>query len=158
MITKFPSVASTFVIQHSRLMRESFLRITGNTLLNDHVNEIVFAENLFYAPFALVSHNTEEDPVFNYANQTALSLFECNWEEFISLPSRLSAEPVNQPERARLLAEVTSEGFINNYQGIRISKTGKRFWINKATVWNLLDSTGQYKGQAACFRKWELIQ
>lgn len=138
-------------------MLRSFLNATGNPLAKEHSNVLESAEYLYYAPFALVSHNTAEDPVFNYGNRTALKLFEFNWEEFISLPSRMSAEPLNQPERARLLAEVNRNGFIGDYQGMRISKTGKRFWINQAIVWNLRDSTGQYKGQAACFRNWGFI-
>lgn len=39
-----------------------------------------------------MSHGLEVDPVFNYANQCALDLFEMTWEDFIKLPSRLSAE------------------------------------------------------------------
>ena len=72
------------------------------------------------------------------------------------LPSRLSAEPVNQAERERLLALVTQNGYIDNYAGVRISSTGKRCMIKNAVVWNLVDN-GIYKGQAACFTEWELI-
>ena len=78
----------------------------------------------------MLSHNTKAEPIFNYANAKALELFELSWEEFITLPSRLSAESVNQEERATLLAQVTAHGFIDNYQGIRISSTGKRFKIS----------------------------
>ncbi len=77
----------------------------------------------------MLSHNTKAEPIFNYANAKALDLFELSWEELITLPSRLSAESVNQEERATLLAQVTAHGFIDNYQGIRISSTGKRFKI-----------------------------
>jgi hypothetical protein len=105
----------------------------------------------------LVSHDTASDPVFNYANLKALELFELNWEEFICLPSRLSAEPVNQAERERLLAEVTDIGYINHYEGVRISSTGKRFLIRNAVVWNLVDNKQLYKGQAACFAHWVFL-
>jgi hypothetical protein len=159
MSSLYPSDSSNFVIEHSQLMRDSFLHITGHSLMADNFDEATFAENLYNAPFALVSHDTAEDPVFNYANQTALKLFEFSWEEFVLLPSRLSAESVDQAERARLLAEVASKGFIRDYRGLRISKTGKRFLIKKAIVWNLLDAkTGLYKGQAACFRRWVFIE
>jgi len=49
-----------------------------------------------------------------------------------------------------LLAEVTEQGYIDHYEGVRLSKTGKRFLIKNAVVWNLLDDDGGYKGQAAC--------
>ena len=41
-------------------------------------------------------------------------------------------------ERARLLETVARRGFIDDYSGVRISKTGRRFRIIRATVWNLL--------------------
>jgi hypothetical protein len=123
-------------------------------LLPDIQSDEQFARQLFYAPFALVSHDTASDPVFNYANLKALELFELNWEELICLSSRLSAETVNQAERERLLAEVTENGYINHYEGVRISSTGKRFQIRNAVVWNLLDNKQRYKGQAAWFANW----
>ncbi|MGZ8152411.1 MAG: MEKHLA domain-containing protein [Methylovulum sp.] len=49
-----------------------------------------------------------------------------------------------------MLAEVTDKGYIANYQGVRISGTGKRFLIKNAVVWNLRDKDQYYKGQAAC--------
>ena len=161
MSISYPSDSNRFITEHSQLMQVSFQNVTGSPLMAEmaeDADKLTFAENLFNARFVLVSHNTEKDPVFNYANQTALRLFEFTWDEFVLLPSRLSAEPVNQTERARLLKEVADKGFIGNYRGIRISKTGKRFLIKNAIVWNLLDTTtGQYKGQAACIRDWEFI-
>ncbi|MFI3122781.1 MAG: MEKHLA domain-containing protein [Methylococcales bacterium] len=55
------------------------------------------------------------------------------------------------------MAQVTADGFIDNYQGVRISKTGKRFKISNAIVWNLVDDNGIYQGQAACFSDWEFL-
>jgi len=66
-------------------------------------------------------------------------------------------EAPNREERARLLAAVTARGFIDDYSGIRISKTGRRFRIAQATVWNLLDEHGRYAGQAAMFSRWEFL-
>jgi len=112
---------------------------------------------LFYAPFAVVSHDTACDPVFNYANLKALELFDLSWENLTRLPSRLSAEPVNQAERDRLLAEVTEKGYIDHYEGMRISRTGKRFLIKNAVVWNIMDKNQRYKGQAAWFDQWVFL-
>ena len=126
-------------------------------LIENTYSDEAFARQLFHAPFAVVSHDTASDPVFNYANLKALELFELRWEDFTRLPSRLSAEPVNQAERERLLAEVTEKGYIDHYEGVRISSTGKRFLIKNAVVWNLRDSEGGYKGQAAWFGGWEFL-
>ena len=114
-------------------------------------------ENIFNASFALVSHDTQADPVFNFGNKKALELFELGWEEFTKLRSRESAEPVNREERAELLRRVTNEGYIDDYCGIRISSSGRKFEISGATVWNVVDAEGYYKGQAAYFDKWKYL-
>ena len=80
-----------------------------------------------------------------------------SWDEFTRTPSRLTAEAPNREERARLLNAVTTLGFIDDYSGIRISKTGRRFRIEQATVWNLLDERENYVGQAAMFSRWEFL-
>jgi len=95
--------------------------------------------------------------VLNYGNQAALTLWEMSWAELTRTPSRLTAEAPNREERARLLAEVTAHGFIDNYSGIRVSRTGRRFRILQATVWNLLDARQNFAGQAALFSRWEFL-
>ena len=50
-----------------------------------------------------------------------------------------------------LLDRVTSSGFIDDYAGIRISAKGRRFRIENAIVWNLIDADGVRHGQAATF-------
>lgn len=102
----------------------------------------------------VLAHDTAVDPVFFYGNLAAQHLFELNWNELVQLPSRFSAEPVARDERQRLLDLVTSQGFIDNYSGVRIAKSGKRFLIKHATVWNLRGKEGQVLGQAAAFDHW----
>ncbi|MFB2769048.1 MEKHLA domain-containing protein [Pelatocladus sp. BLCC-F211] len=144
------------VIRHSLRILRSFEYWTGRSLLdvNGSVQEI--AQALFAAPFALVSHGTESDPIFNYGNQRALELWELSWQDFTKMPSRKTAEEVVQEERNRLLAETTTKGF-SNYSGIRISSTGKRFDIKDGILWNLLDENDDYCGQAAVFSNYELV-
>lgn len=112
------------------------------------------SERLFVAPFVVASHTKAEDPILNYGNRQALALWEGTWEEFTAIPSRLTAEPVNQPERARMLEQVAANGFITDYQGIRISRSGRRFLVERATVWNILDDHRTIQGQAATFSQW----
>jgi hypothetical protein len=142
---------------HAVLLASSFRRLTGRDLAPPDLSPIALAEHLWNAPFALVSHGTEADPLFNYGNRTALTLFEMSWEEFTALPSRLSAEPVHRDERARLMERVRSQGFIDDYRGVRISKNGRRFLIEAATVWNLLGEDGTLCGQAAMFDRWTFL-
>ena len=121
------------------------------------------SERLYCSPFVVASHanpstgsgQAAEDPILNYGNRQALALWEGTWEEFTTTPSRLTAEPVNQAERSRMLDQVATHGFITDYQGIRISRTGRRFLVQQATVWNILDDHGTAHGQAATFSRWE---
>ena len=145
------------VIAQTQLIVRSLDHWTGRALLPGLFNPLGLAKNIFEAPFVLVSHGTEADPVLNYGNAAALKLWEMSWEELMRTPSRLTAEAPNREERARLLATVTKDGFIDDYSGIRISKTGLRFRIAQATVWNLLDERGKYAGQAATFSRWEFL-
>lgn len=144
------------LLAHAECLARSHERRTGRPLIEgwQELPREKLAETLYHAPFVLVSHGTQADPILNYGNATALNLWEMDWPAFTRTPSRLTAEPPNRDERARLLAQVTARGFIDNYSGIRISSTGKRFRIERATVWNLVDASGAPCGQAATFRDW----
>jgi hypothetical protein len=69
-------------------------------------------------------------------------------------PSRLSAEFAERADRDRLLQAVARRGFIDDYAGVRVSSTGRRFRIEQAAVWNLVDAAGDIHGQAAAFARW----
>ncbi|HRC61413.1 MAG TPA: MEKHLA domain-containing protein [Candidatus Propionivibrio aalborgensis] len=134
------------------LICESFLNLTGQPLLEDST-----PERLWSAPRVIVAHGIEAEPVFFYGNRMALELFEMDFASFTHLPSRYSAEPLERQERARLLERVRRDGFIDDYAGVRISATGKRFRIEQAVVWNLIDGNGDIHGQAATFDRWKPI-
>ncbi len=140
---------------HASLIANSFQSLTGQSLIDTSNNNLVTA--LDTASAVIVSHGTQADPIFNYANQQALQLFEMDWESFTRLPSRYSAEAPERDEREHLLREVSEHGFIKNYAGIRIAASGRRFAIHNAIVWNLLDDNGIYHGQAATFSDWKYL-
>ena len=136
------------------LVLDSYVHWTGVELLNRVGPRREQAQCLFSAPFVLASHGIETDPILNYGNAQALQLWEMNWQEFVATPSRVTAEPVNQAERARMLHQAATQGWIRNYRGVRISKTGKRFLVEQATVWNVIDQHRHKVGQAATFSTW----
>ena len=152
-----PCKENAYLTHHVALMLSSYRHLLGYQLIADDDPPEAQAKRLFFAPFVVVSHDTAEDPIFNYANQKALDLFELSWLEFTRLPSRRSAEPVDREERERLLNQVSQKGFIDDYAGVRISKSGKRFRIEQATVWNLIDEAEHYRGQAATFSRWRFL-
>ena len=133
------------------MLVDSFHRLAGRPLISD---QGILAENLWALPSVVVAHATGHDPVFFYANRAALSLFEASAQDFIRMPSRFSAEPVERSERARFMAKVRQENIIADYRGIRISRTGRRFAIERAIVWNLVDEAGLIHGQTATFAEW----
>jgi len=99
-------------------------------------------------PYPIASHTSETVPKFNYANKAALDLFDVTWDALIGSPSRMSAPEANQIERETLLSQVKSHGFIRQYKGIRQTHGGKKFLIEDATVWNIIDHIGKIHGQA----------
>jgi hypothetical protein len=148
---------TNFAVAHALTLAHSFRKFTGRELLPGVVDGRDLAEEVFHAPFVLVSHDTEADPILNYGNAAALALWEMAWDEFTRTPSRLTAEAPLQRDRARLLAAVAARGFLDNYFGVRISKSGRRFRIEQATVWNLVDADNVPCGQAATFAAWEFL-
>ena len=134
------------------LIADSYRRLLGQDLLIAGEN---LAEAMWFAPRVIVAHGTEADPVFFYGNRMALEAFEMSFADFTRLPSRFSAEPLAREERARLLARVRRDGYIDDYAGVRISATGQRFRIAQAVVWNLIDADGVVHGQAASFTNWQ---
>jgi hypothetical protein len=148
-----PSALNGFQRGSATCILASYRKMTGNALLPDGESGDS-GRDLYDAPLVVLAHDTAPDPVFFYANQCAQHLFEMTWTEMISLPSRNSAEPLARQERDRLLARVSRHGFIDDYSGVRVSKTGRRFLIERAVVWNLVDHHGACHGQAAMFSRW----
>jgi hypothetical protein len=136
------------------LLTESYACVVGSPLPSSHLGPAWFYQE---APFAVLAHNTDADPRFIYANMTAQNCFEYSWSEFVSMPSRLSAESPNRAERQRLLEAVSRDGYVSGYRGLRIAKSGRRFWIEDGVVWQLVDAHGVYRGQAAMFAAWRVV-
>ncbi len=142
-------------IEHTQIMLDSFRRFVGRELIPRTGDAAEDARLIFEATFVVVSHGTQDDPVLNYGNQTALTLWEMDIPTLTSTPSRLTAEPMHRDERAQLMTRAARDGFVDDYRGIRISSTGRRFLIEQAIVWNLVDTADNRVGQAATFSEWK---
>ena len=136
---------------------DSYRHWLGTDLMDRGGSASEQAERLYLAPCVVVSHGIESDPILNSANAIALTLWEMPLEQFLKTPSRLTAEPVHRDERARMLDITRRQGYIDDYRGIRVSATGRRFRIDRAIVWNILDDQNQPAGQAATFSEWEFL-
>ena len=144
-------------IAQTRMLLDSFQQATGHALMTRSGDAAEEAERLFAAPFVVVAHGPEADPILNYANRAGLLLWEMPAVDFIRTPSRLTAEPTLRAAREKLLAETTRKGFVSGYEGVRISASGKRFLIQDVTIWNVVDAGGAAAGQAATFADWRFL-
>lgn len=142
-------------ISHTQLMLDSFRHCLGYELVSRWNSCEFQAKYLFQAPLVVVSHDTQMDPILNYGNQAALDLWEMNLKDLLVTPSRKTAEPVHRDEREQLMERTRNKGYVDDYHGMRISQTGRRFWIETAIVWNLYTSCDHYAGQAATFCRWQ---
>jgi hypothetical protein len=119
-------------VAYARLLSESLARLTGMQIP-------VGAQALFDYPLPLVSHGTGADPIFRYGNRAALALWEMS-----ALP-----EPGIQADRSQNLARALEQGFITDYAGLRVAKSGKTFRISETVLWNVTNLAGRRHGQAA---------
>ena len=146
------------IIRQTQRLLHSFQHWTHRPLLPAIAEDPVqAAEQVFMAPVVLVSHGTQADPILNYGNQMALKLWDLDWERFTQMPSRLTAEPLERRDRERLLQQAREKGYIDNYEGVRITSRGQRFRITNVILWGVLDEQGTLQGQAATFTDWEML-
>jgi hypothetical protein len=141
-------------------MLASYARWTGRDLLADlgvgrvHGDGGRIADIVAQLPSVVVAHGPGPDPLFVYANRCALELWELEWEAFMRLPSRQSAQPEHVEERSRWLATAAAQGYVTGCHGERVSSSGRRFVIEEVTIWNVIDESGSPSGQAAAYRTW----
>jgi MEKHLA domain len=136
------------------LLAASYATVVGEPLVPKGMSDTAAATWLYEAPFGLLAHDTSPDPLFVYANLTAQERFEYSWDEFVGLPSRLSAGGQDREERRVFMEAVRLRGYVDGYRGLRITKSGRRFWIEGTTVWNLIRPQSALVGQAALIRRW----
>jgi hypothetical protein len=146
------------VVQRCGWLVASYKRWTGRDLVENLPQDpAARARALYNAPKVIVSHGTEPDPIFWFANLTAQHLWEVDWQSFIQMPSRQSVELGEYDDRERLLARAQSLGYVDDYQGVRISRLGRRFRIQNVLLWNVHNEQDQPTGQAATFSNWTFL-
>lgn len=152
-----PHADNGYLADHIGLLRQSLRLWADRDLIANDPPPVEAARQIFHAPIVVLSHGPDADPILTYGNRAALELFELSWAELTRMPSRLTAEAPDRDERARLLARVSAQGYIDDYAGVRVSRRGRRFRIEGATVWNLVDGEGRHRGQAATFATWAYL-
>jgi hypothetical protein len=149
--TGLPSSENSYLKDYVYLITNSLKKLANIDIVDPSLSREEQAKQAFHSNYVLLAHNASNEPVFNYANQTALQLFEMSWDEFVEMPSKYSAESDERGKREKFIAEVEAKGYSKDYSGIRISKTGRRFEIKNVILWNVYDSDNNRIGQAAMF-------
>jgi hypothetical protein len=142
-----PAPANDFQSAFVTRVAESFVRVTGG---NIGLDPAAPGRSAWGGDFALLCHTPQA--ILMYANRFALGLWEMDWETMLVTPSRETAPEEDRATRAALLDEVARNGFIRNYTGRRVSRSGRLFLIENATVWTLRDELGAAFGTGAFFR------
>ncbi len=155
--TGIPSSDNSYLKDYIHQITNSLKELANIEIVDSTLSLEEQAQQVFNANYVLLAHNGSNDPVFNYANQTALNLFEMSWDEITSMPSKYSAESDERGQREKFINEVTEKGYSKDYSGIRISKTGKRFEIKNVILWNVYDAENNRIGQAAMFDEYEYL-
>ena len=152
-------IDSKEVFFQSMELAGSYKQRTKKPLLEGNIPVTEAVRSLYYAPFVCCSH--DEEDVFNYSNKAAQNLWELEWDEFVGMPSKKSADETQgeiQDERRKLLDEAKEKGVVYDYNGVRKSKSGKEFRVLDATLWMMVDKDGNTLGQAVKFEKVEYIE
>ena len=155
--TGLPSSENSYLKDYVYLITSSLKKLANIEIVDFSLSLEDQAKQAFNSNYVLLAHNGANEPIFNYANKTALKLFEMSWEEFTTMPSKYSAESDERGKREQFLADVAENGYSKNYSGIRISKSGRRFEIKKVILWNVYDSENNRIGQAAVFDEYNYL-
>lgn len=153
-----PFLADAATLARCRILCDSFTRLLGRPLLPGlPVDDRALGQALYDAAPVIVSHGVEADPVFWFANRTAQRLWELDWQHFTRMPSRQSVAADEHEDREELLRRAREHGYIDDYRGVRVSASGRRFRIEGVVLWNLDDAQGRRVGQAATFSQWSFL-
>ena len=139
---------------HQRLFERSLIAEPAGGLV-----PLQRAQALFSSERLVLAHDgadptVDPGPRLIYANRAALRLWRRPWQAMVGLPTRLTAELGERAERTQALGRAQGLGAISDYAGIRVDSSGRRFRIEGARLWTLLDERGRPLGQAASFARW----
>lgn len=140
--------------RHAARLIRSYEHWTGQPLVAPG-NETESAIRLFEHPALVLS--LAEGTTYNYANRTAMNLFERDWKQITNMEGDESAEPHLRQERRERLREALARGCVRGYSNVRISAHGRRFRLEDGTLFAVLDEAGNSCGVAAVISRWHYL-
>jgi hypothetical protein len=76
-----PHAGNGYLAEHIGLLRRSLRLWAGRDLIASDLPPVEAARRIFDAPFVVLSHGPEADPILTYGNRAALELFDLSWAE-----------------------------------------------------------------------------
>jgi len=153
------------MITHVKLLDRSLTKLSAGRGIFERMNiprkksitdEEIYESICRNERYILISHGTEESPIYNFGNKACLNAFARSWENQGSMPSSESVVRRSQDEASRieLMRIVTNYGiFDGKLNGYRVRDDGKFIKLTEGVVWNCYgdDEEETYIGQAAFF-------
>ena len=101
-----------------QLLIDSYAQLLGLPLVPQAMPVAEATEWLYEnAPFAVLAHNTDPDPLFIYGNKAAQQHFEYSLDRITQLPSRLSADAPNLAKSSAIPRTRTAARLRGGLQG-----------------------------------------
>jgi hypothetical protein len=169
-MTRFPQPAGSFFVLEAtpkgrvvdidewiQMCSDSLKKFTGRSLVEsmNGIEELVDVHDC--ERYAVLSHGTQEDPIYKYFNKGALLTFQYSEDEAYQLPSRYSApDGDTRTERATLMNKIVAEEVGRFPTAIRQNKSGEQFQLTDVILWNVYDK-GIHVGQTALFDRAKIV-
>jgi len=101
--------------------------------------------------FGVLSHGIQADPIYNYGNQAALTLFGHTIESLCRTPSRRSTLPTLEQNRATIIADIEKSDYGYFHNALRCSTSGKIWVMSEILYWKVYNDEGKHIGAAAFY-------
>jgi hypothetical protein len=142
-----------------QLSSDSLQRFTGKSLF-DYMEEgnITTPSQIHHNErYAVLSHGTQDDPIYCYFNRAALQQFQWTEEEVYSLASRYSApDGADRTTRQADVQQALEDDVKELTSVVRQTKHGDLFEMVNVVLWNVYNGT-QRVGQTAIYDR-ELVR
>lgn len=138
---------------------DTWIRWSSDSLKKAHglsLLELMDVENIqdvhTHKRYAVLSHGTQEDPVFCYSNVAAREAFQYTEDELYQLPSRYSAPGGGERNsRQSIMDDVSNNNIWIIPSGIRQRKDKSLFEFRDVILWNVYNDRGIRLGQTAVY-------
>jgi MEKHLA domain len=134
-----------------QLSSDSLKKFTGKSLF-DYMDGVTQPSQVHdNKRYAVLSHGTQEDPIYCYFNKAALEQFQWTEETIYSLPSRYSApDGAHRSARQADIEQAIQQDVTELASVIRQTRHGELFEMIKVLLWNVYDGD-QRVGQTALY-------